>query len=172
MPRLSGHGIGSHEPPARPGPPPAGLHLPSLRLAHAAAGGVREPLAQVQMQGDEPVITVLLPWPNKILSPNDRSDRRSKANYVRAARAEGKIETLAQAPQAQLPSKARLSITLTFCPPIGYPYDLDNLIGRMKSPTDGVADALQFNDRQIVERHEYWGEPYPGGRVELRLEVL
>jgi crossover junction endodeoxyribonuclease RusA len=40
-------------------------------------------------------------------------------------------------------------LTLKFIPPANRHYDLDNLIARMKSPLDGVAQALSTDDRRF-----------------------
>lgn len=118
-------------------------------------------------------ITVFLDWPSHDLSPNARLHWRRKAPLVKQARWAAKVATLEQAGGAKLPPGAPLSVSLLFCRPLkGKRWDSDNVVAALKSAGDGVADALGFDDRQIVERHDAWGEPCDGGRVELRLDVV
>lgn len=116
-------------------------------------------------------IRVFLSWPDAALSPNGR-DKWAKIAAVKAARYEARIQTLAQAPGAKLPDKAPLSVSWLFCPPDGRHYDIDNMAARAKAYLDGVADALHFNDQRICQTHNYRGQPHPGGRVEMRLDVV
>lgn len=117
-------------------------------------------------------ITVILSWPSHKLSPNRRQDWHARAAAVRQARMDAGWQTLAQAPNAKLPDGADLRLSFVFCPPTARKYDLDNLEARMKAPVDGLADVLNFNDHQIKRKESSFGEQQPGGRVELRLDVL
>lgn len=43
-----------------------------------------------------------------------------------------------------------LALDLTFVPPTRHSYDRDNLVARMKSGLDGLADALDINDKRFT----------------------
>ena len=118
------------------------------------------------------MITLLLPWPDRKLSPNSHGHWRTRAAAVKQARMDAGFLTLAQAPGAKLPAGAPLALTLVFCRPTNRKQDLDNLIASCKALQDGVADALGFNDSSIKSIAGSWGEQFPGGRVEMRLEVM
>lgn len=117
-------------------------------------------------------ITVILPWPASQLSPNGRSHWRNKAAAVKQARMDAGFLALEAARGSKLPPGAPLEVSWLFCRPTMRKHDLDNLIGRCKAYQDGLADALGFNDAQVRKVSGAWGEVCPGGKVELRLDVL
>lgn len=97
-----------------------------------------------------------LPWPHKDLSPNSRKHWSARARQARIARNAARILTLAalKAPASAIALRdlcaARLQISLQFTPDANRHYDLDGLISRMKSSLDGIADALNVNDRRFA----------------------
>jgi len=85
-----------------------------------------------------------LPWPPSVLSPNRREHWRVVAKAKKAYRQECGWQAIAQGGKA-IASKS-LHLTITFVPPARHMYDLDNLLARMKSGLDGLADILQVDD--------------------------
>lgn len=93
------------------------------------------------------MIEIRLPWPPSELSPNSRLHwaqlARAKKIYRQACWA------VAQATNADLGEEGYLRVELTFYRPDRRSYDHDNLLARLKSGLDGVADALKINDRRF-----------------------
>ncbi|MDH4417677.1 MAG: endonuclease [Acidovorax sp.] len=91
------------------------------------------------------MLSIVLPWPPTALSPNTRQHwsafSRAKKAYRHAcavtARQQGAGRTEAK----------KLHVSLVFVPPTRRAYDLDNLLARMKSGLDGLADVLGVDDK-------------------------
>ena len=76
--------------------------------------------------------------------------------------------TLEQVNRAEVP-EGYLSVDLRFIRPAFRDYDRDNLVARMKSGLDGVADALHINDK-LFWRVSAEVEPLAkGGFVEVEI---
>lgn len=87
---------------------------------------------------------ITLPWPPSQLSPNTRQ------HWAVLAKAK-KLYRAACATQARLQGLDRmeaggLHLSLTFYPPTRRAFDLDNLLARMKSGLDGLADVMSVDD--------------------------
>lgn len=110
------------------------------------------------------MLRVELPWPDKRLSPNSRTHWRPKAEAVAAARHAAKYLCFnAMGRQGYVPV-ARPRVSYTFCPPNRQRRDLDNLIAAHKAANDGIADALNVNDRDFQLAYAM-GEVVKGGKV-------
>jgi crossover junction endodeoxyribonuclease RusA len=104
-------------------------------------------------------LTIKLPWPPADLSPNARHGHwGSRQRAVKAYRHACRLATL-EATRCQPARAEPLVAVLLFHPPGGMQHDRDNLQGRMKAGLDGVADALQINDRLLVEVRSRVGDP-------------
>ena len=87
---------------------------------------------------------IILPWPPSELSPNKRQ------HWAQLAKAK-KLYRAACATQARLQGLDRMAVNavhlkLTFTPPTRRRFDLDNLLARMKSGLDGLADVIGVDD--------------------------
>ncbi len=117
---------------------------------------------------------IVLPWPDKRLTPNAK--RRKHWSFYRPAAAAdrdtGNKETLAQTPYADarkaLQGEAMIACQITFIPPDRRHRDDDGMIAAFKHMRDGICDALQINDRRL-RPHYVIGEPEKPGRVEVSL---
>lgn len=115
---------------------------------------------------------IVLPWPDKRLSPNARLHWAAK-NATRAkARQDGTNATYAAAGglrelRARFAGDGLIPITITFYPPDRRHRDDDNMVGSFKSYRDGIADALGVNDRRFRPVYVF-AEPAKPGRVEVR----
>ncbi len=100
-----------------------------------------------------------LPWPPKELSPNARVhwSKRSKAAktyrhscflHVRSAQIRDLLES--HACSQPYPDHGRLHLWIDFYPPDRRHRDDDNLIAAFKSGRDGIADALDINDKRFI----------------------
>ncbi|MBV8971312.1 MAG: hypothetical protein JO290_03360 [Sphingomonadaceae bacterium] len=102
---------------------------------------------------------VVLPWPPRALSPNARGhwSWRSKAAaiYRRECWALALAAGLTPAVVAGITDVA---VQLDFFPPDGRHRDDDNAVAAFKAGRDGVADALQIDDRRIVTTVRLHGE--------------
>jgi len=116
-------------------------------------------------------IQLQLPWPPSQLSPNARVHwaiaYRVKAKYRDKCWAVTKEQG---APEVGLGGKYALE--LRFVPPDRRSYDRDNLIARMKSGIDGLADALMMDDKQFVQLTASVSADSVGGFVEVRITSL
>lgn len=119
-------------------------------------------------------MVIVLPWPDKRLSPNARLHWRAKASVKADAREAAHWLTLDQLPvglteaRAMFDGDAPISARITFVPPDARHRDDDNAIGAFKAARDGIADALAFNDRRLKPVYHF-AEPEKPGRVEVRL---
>lgn len=87
---------------------------------------------------------IVLPWPPSELSPNKRQ------HWAVTAKAKKYYRTLC-ATEARFQGLDRMAVNavhlkLTFYPPTRHRFDLDNLLARMKSGLDGVADVIGVDD--------------------------
>jgi crossover junction endodeoxyribonuclease RusA len=118
------------------------------------------------------MITIELSWPPRELSPNSRRHWRAKAAYQQAAHREAYVvmdqwlrahHAPAQPPQSALP------VALVFCPPDARGRDLDNLGAACKWALDGIADALDVNDKLFRPVTLDWGEVCKPGKVVVKI---
>ena len=117
------------------------------------------------------MIEVVLGWPPSDLSPNARLHwaklARAKKQYRQACLSVTK-EQLKKYPKFnELPE--RLVLEMTFIPPDRRSYDRDNLVARMKSGIDGLADALGINDKRFNTVISTMDSDYLGGFVRIRI---
>ena len=109
--------------------------------------------------------TVTLPWPPKELSPNQR------LHWSKVARAKKKYRADCAFVGAELQAPdGKLHAHFVFYPPTRRRIDLDNLVARMKSGIDGLADVMKVDDSQW--RMSFEIAPETGGRVEVTISGL
>ncbi len=86
-----------------------------------------------------------LPWPPTALSPNTRQHWSALSRAKKAYRHACAITARQQG--ATRSDAKKLHVSLVFVPPTRRAYDLDNLLARMKSGLDGLADVLGVDDK-------------------------
>jgi crossover junction endodeoxyribonuclease RusA len=91
------------------------------------------------------MIELDLPWPSAMLSPNARVHPMHRHRFGKRYRNACCLSVLAMQPRPRVPA-GRLRVELVFVPPKRHHYDKDNLVARMKSGLDGLADGLGVND--------------------------
>lgn len=111
-------------------------------------------------------MTILLPWPPTALSPNSRSHWAVKAKAAKSYR----TVCWALARGITVPKGSFIELGLEFCPPTRTRRDLDNLLARMKSGLDGIADAMGTDDSYFRPSLRM-GEPVPRGCVNVTVRV-
>lgn len=116
-------------------------------------------------------ITFQVPWPPSYLSPNARAHwavvYRIKSKYRDACWATVMAQSL---PAIDPDGDYRL--TMRFVPPDRRSYDRDNLVARMKSGIDGIADALLIDDKRFTELTASVSADSVGGFVEVRIQPI
>ena len=116
-------------------------------------------------------MTIILPWPDKALSPNSRVHWSQKAKAVKAARYRGWAESVAAgygiSTFADYDGKLHLWIDY-YAKTRNYP-DADNCLSSSKAYIDGIADALLVNDRRFVHHPFVKDETFKGGKIEIRI---
>lgn len=99
------------------------------------------------------MVEVNLPFPSKKLSPNARLHWAAVAKVKKQYRHECFWLTVehynAVRANPPVPEEGNLTLEVTFYRPTRRAYDRDNLLARMKSGLDGVADALHINDKRF-----------------------
>lgn len=118
------------------------------------------------------MITITLPWPSRILSPNSRGLHwGARAKAKKAARSDGRLLALAAMGRAARPQGPQ-KVAMTFHPPNARARDTDNMLAACKAALDGIADAIGVDDSQwqiSLTR----GEPHrPLGQVIVTVAAL
>lgn len=113
---------------------------------------------------------IVLPWPDKKLSPNARLHWAQKAGVKKIARKEAALFTSAASGlrevRGHLVGDDPIEIRVSFFPPDARHRDDDNMVGSFKAYRDGIADALGVNDRRF-RPHYFFESPAKPGRVEV-----
>jgi crossover junction endodeoxyribonuclease RusA len=107
------------------------------------------------------ICSVTLPWPSTALSPNTPGHWSALARAKKAYRADCAWHAKAQG-MTRIEAD-RLHVHLTFHKPTRRAMDLDNLLARMKSGLDGLADVLGVDDSRWTLSLEV--APTVGGMV-------
>ena len=94
-------------------------------------------------------VTISLPWPPSELSPNGPHGHWAKRAKAKKAYRNACFITTREQRQNCPPGKS-FDVLLTFVPPDRRRYDRDNLVARMKSGLDGLAQAWLIDDRLFV----------------------
>lgn len=120
---------------------------------------------------------VVLPWPDRRLSPNARVHWAVKHGVKAKARRDACYLAYDAMPaglrevRSGFAGEGPIVFQVTFYPPDARQRDDDNMIGSFKAARDGIADALGVNDRRF--RPEYRIEnPCKPGRVEVWISPL
>lgn len=112
------------------------------------------------------MITVVLPWPPRQLSPNQR------LHWSAVSKAKGRYRfacstLMREALKGREVNADRLNVAFTFYPPDKRHRDTDNMIAAMKAGIDGMADALGVDDSKW--RMSFEVAPDVGGMVKVRI---
>lgn len=116
-------------------------------------------------------INVTLAWPPRELSPNARLHWRTVAPFKKAYKESCWALCLNSSAVKKQDPSLRFHVHLDFVPPDRRLYDRDNLIARMKSGLDGVAEALGINDRQFTTLTAKVSENVVGGMVKMTISL-
>jgi len=95
----------------------------------------------------DPILTIRLPLPPAILSPNARCHWAKKSAAVKKARKAAKLATLAAITGWEKPAPTHYTLHFSF--PTALRRDDDNAAASFKSYRDGIADALGIDDHSL-----------------------
>lgn len=117
---------------------------------------------------------IILPWPDKGLSPNARLHWAPKAKLKAAARYDAKMATLAamgpfRPSKDEFAGKGKIPVSVTFFPPDNRLRDDDNMVGSFKAFRDGIADALGVDDRRF-RPHYFFEDSAKPGRITVVID--
>ena len=119
------------------------------------------------------MIEIVLPWPDKRLSPNARVHWAKKHQIAAKVHEDAKILTYAAVLEQYDWSISRnLEAQYVFMSPDKRKRDIDNCLAVMKSYQDGVCVALGIDDSRIKRTILEWGDVTPDGKVVLTLEEM
>jgi crossover junction endodeoxyribonuclease RusA len=120
------------------------------------------------------MITIELPWPDKVLNPNSNANWRKKIEPKKQARRDGfwaAYEAMQGSTWLTWKSE-KISSQYIFHPPDRRRRDMDNFVASMKSYQDGVCEMLGVDDSILEMEKPEWGEVVKGGKVVLTLEEM
>lgn len=115
---------------------------------------------------------IVLPWPDKRLSPNARIHWRAKAPVKVKARADATLATYAALDCGVRDVRQRMAgdepipMTITFYPPDNRRRDRDNAQASLKHAMDGIADALGVDDYRF-RPHYVFADAEKPGKIEV-----
>lgn len=112
------------------------------------------------------MIELTLPWPDKVLNPNQRRHWAVKKDAKKSAKM--MAYALASNLDIKLDPEKHYQFEMIFCPPNSRIRDLDNLLASMKSALDGICRALGIDDKMIRPVPD-WGPVTEGGIVEITI---
>lgn len=113
------------------------------------------------------MLTVILPWPPKELSPNARVHWAKRSKAAKDYRRYCWVMALS-AGVSSIDWYGKVHLFLDFYPPDRRHRDDDNMIASFKSGRDGIADALGIDDKRFVV-HPFVADQI-GGMVKVRIE--
>ena len=115
---------------------------------------------------------IVLPWPDKRLSPNARQHWAVLAKVKKQARADAHIlATVALSlkdKRAIAAGSGKIPIEVRFYPPDNRHRDDDNAIASFKAARDGIADSIGVDDKRFQPVYRFM-EPDKPGRVEVEI---
>lgn len=116
---------------------------------------------------------IVLPWPDKRLSPNARGHwaglhrAKKKARWDAAYIALEAMNGQAPVVRAAYAGEDPIRLQVTFYAPDAQRRDMDNMAASLKAAFDGLADALAVDDSRFKPEYSFGGVEKPG-RVEVR----
>lgn len=112
---------------------------------------------------------LILPWPNRDLSPNARVHWSVRAKAAKLARRRaGDLTIVAGWKRMKLP-EGRLHLWIDAYAPDRRRRDTDGILSSLKSAIDGIADALGIDDRRFVPHPYLHDEVRKGGEIRVRI---
>jgi crossover junction endodeoxyribonuclease RusA len=116
---------------------------------------------------------IVLPWPDRMLSPNTPGHWAKKYRYQADAKNDGYLVAMEETVgDLSYLADGRVLVKTTFYPPDRRRRDEDNAFASLKYYFDGIALAIGIDDYYFVHDRPVWMDPEKPGRVEIELEVF
>jgi len=115
------------------------------------------------------LLTVTLPWPDRLLHPNARTHWGRKAGATKAAREMAMALALQAGWRRALVPEGRLDLWVDFYPPDRRRRDDDGMLASFKAARDGLAQALGIDDSRFYSHPRLLDEVRPGGEICVRI---
>lgn len=112
---------------------------------------------------------IILPFPDKRLSPNARINRYALNAIKQEAR---QIGFFAAKESGLRLSDGFLQMKILIFPPDNRNRDDDNILASLKAARDGIFDALNINDNRVKISSHAIGKVKSGGAVYIWIEPL
>lgn len=118
---------------------------------------------------------IVLPFPDKVLSPNVGMGRLEKSRHYKVAKDTAYLYTkraLGNGYRLSLPKgqERTVGVTLIITPPSRRRMDEDNMLARCKAYIDGVATALGVDDCRFHYREQVWKPAQKPGSVGFTID--
>lgn len=110
------------------------------------------------------VFQVTLPWPDKMLFPNNSKGRHWRVVQKPRNRQRHTAEMLTSQATGGPICCERVSLHVAFAPPDRRRRDRDNCVAALKGAQDGIADAIGIDDSTFLVSYEIV-PPVKGGAV-------
>ena len=118
------------------------------------------------------LVSVSLPWPETALSPNTTAHWTVKAKAKKDYKRIAAMRTYQANQYGFNQIEGRVEVEFHFYPPRTGKYDEDNLIARMKSGIDGIAQAIKTDDSSFHYKEMRIHDPVSGGLVVANITFL
>ncbi len=120
-------------------------------------------------------ISIDLPRPPRVLSPNARPHVLLKARVFKETRLATRIITKNRLREAgfegiEPKGDGLLNLQLVLTPPINRHRDEDNMIAYCKAVFDGIAEAVKVNDHFFHFREQVWNKAKSPGKLQLIID--
>lgn len=112
---------------------------------------------------------IVLYWPSRDLHPNSRVHWSKRSKAAKAMRGHACLLALAAGWGRENVPEGRLHVWIDAYPPDRRRRDADGLLSSLKAALDGVADALEVDDRRFVPHPYIKDEVRKGGEVRIRI---
>ena len=114
-------------------------------------------------------MSIILPFPDKILWPNGRGHHMAKHRAFQKHKEWARIATLAALPRCFKWNGEPVKLRVTITPKTRHPIDRDNCVAAMKAYVDGISAALVIDDQHFLVPEIAFAEPMKPGGVEIAL---
>ena len=118
------------------------------------------------------LVSVSMPWPDTVLSPNTTAHWAVKAKAKKDYKRIAAMRTYQANQYGFNQIEGRVEVEFHFYPPRTGKYDEDNLIARMKSGIDGIAQAIKTDDSNFHYKEMHIHDPVSGGLVIANITFL
>lgn len=118
------------------------------------------------------ILTITLPLPPRILSPNARPHHHAKARAVKAARCAAKLECMALLPAGYKPRFPKGTAQVEWIAKTRVHPDGDNALATCKAVFDGITDSgFLADDKELTHQPVRFGVDKANPRLVVTITV-